>query len=237
GHALTTRLERSSFTGRAAVTTVAANGAFSLGHGRGIDLEPKLSWDSARLRDAEGTMRWSLPLLRASARFGGALSLGGSRDLGFRGVLHEASVSLTWQPGGRDLGEVEVRRLDSGAGPSLEAIAGYETSFQRRESPPLLAARDSGRVIVRVLQSGDRAPMANALISLDGRDLRFTDDQGFVRFDGVAPGVHVVSIEERPLPQSYQVVDGGRVFFPVQRGVPTPAILFRVGRPERKTRF
>jgi hypothetical protein len=146
-------------------------------------------------------------------------------------------VSLSWQPGGRDLGELEVRRLDSGGGPSLEAIAGYETSFQRREGPPLLAARDSGRVIVRVLQSGDRAPIANALISLDGRDLRFTDDQGFARFDGVGPGVHVVSIEERSLPRSYQVLDGSRVFIAVQRGVPTPAILFRVERSERRTRF
>jgi hypothetical protein len=238
GHALTARIERNDGDGRAALTTLAADGSFSLGHGRRIDVEPRVAWDAGQLRDAEGTLRWSLPLKWASARFGGAAAVGGTRDARFRGVLHEASLSFTWQPGSRDLGELEVRRLDSGGGPSFETTAGYETSFQRREGgTTLLAARDSGRVMVQVIRSGDRAGITNALVSLDGRELRFTDEDGFARFDHVAVGVHVVSIEERSLPPANRVVDGSRVFIAVQRGVVTPTVLFRVERPERTTHF
>ena len=94
------------------------------------------------------------------------------------------------------------------------------------------AGRDTGRVTVRVVRSGNGSGVGDILISLDGRELRFTDADGVARFDRVPPGVHVVAIEERSLPANYEVV-----FVTVEPGRAPDPVSFAIARSERRVKF
>lgn len=78
--------------------------------------------------------------------------------------------------------------------PSSTAAKGGRTGW--------LATRDSGRVIVRVVRSGNGAGVRDVLVALDGKQLRFTDEESVARFEGVAPGVYVVASRSARSPPS-----------------------------------
>ena len=239
GRAFLGRIERASQGTGSDAVAVAAETAWPLRGGAQLALLPRLGWADARLEHASAGARLTCPLVWAGTRLTASLSLGAVRDEGFRGRMREASLAMSWSPRLRDRGEIEVRRLSEGTGTSYEYSAAYDASFQRYESPAAgwLGARDSNSLEVRVVRAGDRTPVADALVSLDGRDLRFTDADGRARFTGVTPGVHVVSLEERSLPEHARALHETRVFVTVERGVSTPPVLFEVARPERRTRF
>ena len=119
------------------------------------------------------------------------------------------------------------------------ALNAYETEMERYDTPGngWLANRDTGRVTVRVTRSGNGAGASDVLISLDGKELRFTDADGVARFDGVTPGVHVMAIEERSLPANYEVVYASRVFVTVEPGRVPEMVRFAIARSERRSEF
>jgi hypothetical protein len=133
-----------------------------------------------------------------------------------------------------------VRRASEGGSAATEYSASYDTQAEMRESASArgwLAARDSGRLEVRVVRAGNGAGVADALVSLDGKELRFTDAGGTARFERVAPGVHLVTLEERSLPALHGAVGSTRVFVTVERGVAPDPVLFEVTRPVKRREF
>ena len=79
--------------------------------------------------------------------------------------------------------------------------------------------------------------VANVLVTLDDSELRFTDDEGFAIFERVDPGIHVIGVEERSLPEMYEVIQSSRSFVTIERGrIPEP-LLFEIARPVRRKTF
>ena len=74
-------------------------------------------------------------------------------------------------------------------------------------------------------------------VGLDDKELRFTDEQGYARFDRTEPGIHVVAVAERSLPEDLEVVQTGRVFVTVERGRLPDPVIFQVARPVKRKTF
>jgi len=131
-----------------------------------------------------------------------------------------------------------VRRLGESGRSTYETTASYDLSAQRYEA--LRGARlnrEEGLITVRVVHRGDQAGVADVLVMLDGKESRFTDASGVAHFERVAPGSHLVSVEERSLPAQQMLTAAGRVFVTVERGRDTDTIVFEIARPERRTKF
>ncbi len=99
------------------------------------------------------------------------------------------------------------------------------------------AQRDSGRVTVRVVKREDGSGVPDALISLDGKELRFTDAEGLAWFDHVPRGVHVVAIEERSLPPDQRLIGVTRAFITIEDRVRIAPLVFTIARPEKRKSF
>jgi hypothetical protein len=238
GRAFVGRIERATRVDGPEVLGVGGETSWPLGGGVRLAMIPRLAWSAGRWEHAGAGVRLACPLGLAATRLTGSLTMGASRDDGFRYRVREAAVALSWSPRGRDRGDLEVRRQSETGTPVLEYSAAYDARFQRYEpAAGWRAARDTAAVEVRVVRAGDRSPVADALVSLDGKDLRFTDSEGRARFAPVTPGVHVVAIEERSLPRHTRAVSETRVFITVERDVAAPPVQFEVARPERQTRF
>lgn len=207
--------------------------------GSQLALDPRLGYSERRFQHATATARLTCPLGWTATRITGSLTIGALRDDGFRARVREAALAVSWAPRRRDRGDLEVRRLGDGATPVTEYSASYDAHIERYESPfsGWLGVRDSGGVEVRVVRAGNRSAVPDALVLLDGKDLRFTDADGRARFTRVPPGVHVVTLEERSLPEHAQAVNATRVFVTVEHGAITAPVVFEVARPERRTRF
>ena len=139
----------------------------------------------------------------------------------------------------RDRADLECGGTDQDGRPVMAYDVSYDAEVARYETPGSgwFAGRDTGRVVVHVVRTGNATGVSDVLISLDGKDLGFTDADGVVRFDRVAPGIHLVAVEERSLPSNVTVVYASRVFVTVEPGrVPDP-VWFSVGRSERRTKF
>jgi hypothetical protein len=210
-----------------------------LPRGGRVDVEPRGLWTERRFGDALVTTRLSWPMRPLSGRLTGALAVGASRDEGFRGRVREAELGFAFVPRPRDLGNVDVRRVSENGTTQYEYTAAYDVQAARYESAGggFLARRDSNRVVVHVLRAGNRSGVGDALVSLDGKELRFTDADGLATFDRVAPGVHVVAIEERSLPVPYRVSSSTRVFVTVERGRLPDPVEFEIARPAKRQVF
>ena len=237
GHALLARVELAARPGGDALTSF-AEASLALPRGLRLELEPSAGWNQGRLGHGQLATRLTWPLSRWAARVTGGLTFGASRDLAFRGSLQEASVALSCSPRLRDRADLEARRVDRDGRAMMEYTTSYEAQRERYETlGGWSATRDTGRVSVRVVRSGNGRGVADVVVSLDGRQLRFTDADGFARFERVPPGVHVVSVEEHSLPANHQVVTASRVFVTVERGRAPEPVGFTIARQERRTRF
>jgi hypothetical protein len=239
GGALLMRAERATNDlGRDALL-VSGEASAALPRGGRLALEPRLGWDAERLARGSLGARLTWPLSAFGARIAAGLTWGVEREQDYRGALREAELSLSLLPRARDRGEVEVRRLDDGGSSALEYTASYDLQAPRYERAGgwLISRRDSSRIAVQVVRSGNRSGVPDVLISLDHRELRFTDAEGWAHFDHVGEGVHVLAIEERSLPAPYVPVSTTRVFVTLERGRIVEPVTFEIGRPERRQRF
>ena len=238
GHALLGRLELNARSEREIVTAT-AEASLVLARGARLGLEPRLGWDAGQFRQGELTARYSIPCGWLATRLTASLTAGALRDDRFRGAVREAALSMALAPRLRDRADLEVRRTDQDGRPVMAYDVSYDAEVARYETPGSgwFAGRDTGRVVVHVVRTGNATGVSDVLISLDGKDLGFTDADGVVRFDRVAPGIHLVAVEERSLPANVTVVYASRVFVTVEPGrVPDP-VWFSVGRSERRTKF
>jgi hypothetical protein len=238
GHALLGRLELNARSEREIVTAT-AEASLVLARGARLGLEPRLGWDAGQFRQGELTTRYSVPCGWLGTRVTASLTAGALRDDGFRGAVREAALSMSLVPRLRDRADLEVRRTDQDGRPVMSYDLSYDAEVARYETPGTgwFAGRDTGRVVVHVVRNGNAAGMSDVLISIDGKDLGFTDADGVVRFDHVAPGIHLIAVEERSLPANVEVVQASRVFVTVEPGrVPDP-VWFTVGRSERRSKF
>jgi hypothetical protein len=238
GFAVLFRGERTRIVGGRDALQLANETSVALPRGGRLELSPKAGWDERKFSQALLTTRvtWLLPWL--SSRVSGGVSLGAQRDGGFRTGVQEAEIGISFAPRPRDLGNIEARRLDQGGPAQYEYTTAYDLQASRYENASgFFSRRDSSRVIVRVMRAGNRTGVEEVLVSLDGKELRFTNADGIAHFDHVTPGVHIVALEERSLPVSYKVTSSTRVFVTVERGrVPDP-VSFEIARPARKQVF
>ncbi|HET7224807.1 MAG TPA: hypothetical protein VFK69_03745 [Candidatus Eisenbacteria bacterium] len=237
GHALLARLERSDRPGGPAALTALSEAAIALPHALRLALEPRATWNAGAFGSAEFTTRLSAPFGWLSSRVTGAIAVGAERERAFRGQVREASIAISFAPNVRDRGDVQVERLEDGGRPYLQSSTSYDAQRERYLTPAARAGLDTARVTVRVTRTGNGSGVGEAVVSLDGRELRFTDADGMAEFENVPPGVHVVALEERSLPDGYEVVTTSRVWVTVERGVAVDPVEFRIARPERRTQF
>ncbi len=217
---------------------LAAELGTALSHGGRLALEPRAIWNAAALDQLGLGARVNWPLGWPGARLWGATTLGAERDRGYRATLREMAIGVSFTPRPRDRGEIELRQYDESGAHALEATTAYDLETARYEhAGDTFGRRREGLVEVHVVRSGNRSGVADALVSLDGKEFRFTDADGVARFERVAPGVHVVALEERSLPAGHEVVSAGRAFVTVELGRVAEPLRFEIARPARRTRF
>jgi hypothetical protein len=203
-----------------------------------LSLEPRLDWQARRFERGMFSARLGWPLLRSSARMNASLTLTSTRTQGFRSELSEASVSLSFAPRSRDRGMIEARRYEESGVRSLEYTGSYDYLADMYASPPgALAAPNTGTLAVTVVRADSASGVPDALVSLDGKEFRFTDGEGVARFTNTQPGSHVVSVVERSLPTAHRVVGASTVFVTIERGRTPEPLRFEIARPVRRVRF
>jgi hypothetical protein len=238
GHALLLRYDRTSDDLGRDVTQAGAELALALARGGRLSIEPRCAWDANLAQQATADLRLSWPFAPLSARVSAFVSLAATPGAAFRPAMHEAALAIALVPRARDRADLEVRRLTASGLDTYETTASYDLSAQRYEAlRGVRLNREEGLITVRVVRRGDQAGVADVLVMLDGNESRFTDAAGVAHFERVAPGSHLVSVEERSLPAQQQLTAAGRVFVTVERGRDTDTIVFEIARPERRTKF
>lgn len=205
--------------------------------GARLALQPRLAWAAGTLDRAGLAARATWPLARWSGQLTASLAADAERNGALRGRLSEAGLAFTWAPRARDRGALEVTRRAEGDRSWLDYGLVYDAQVERYGARAHRASADSGALVVRVVRETDGTGIADVLISLDGNELRFTDADGLVRFERVAPGTHLLAVEEASLPAHHQVAGAAREFAQVEEGRATPTIVFTVSRPERRRSF
>jgi hypothetical protein len=209
----------------------------ALPRGGQLGLDPRAGWRDGRIEHAGATLRLSAPL-GSFGRVTGLCALEGRREERFRGVLSEATLSVSLTPRPRDRGELELRRMDDGGAPSTEWSADYEVQTERFERFETgFSARDSNRVHIRVAYATNGVGLKDVLVSLDGQQFRYTDSAGDATFDHVARGTHLVALESGSLPEGLSMVTSSRLFVTVDRGTASNFVMFQVARPVVIKRF
>lgn len=203
-----------------------------------VSLEPRLDWQAQRLEREMFSARLGWPLFRASTRMNAALTVASSRSQGYRRELSEASVSLTFAPRPRDRAAFEVHRYDESGTRSLEYTGSYDLQANLYSNPAAVAsAQRTGTLAVTVVRADSASGVPDVLVSLDGKEFRFTDSEGVARFLDAAPGSHVVSVVERSLPSAQRVVGTATAFITIERGRTPEPVRFEIARPVRRVRF
>ena len=203
-----------------------------------LSLEPRLDWRSRRLERELVSARLGWPLFGASARMNASLTMSSSRAEGFRRELTEASVALSFAPRLRDRAAFEVRRYDESGTRSLEYTGSYDMQANMYSNPVgVPTAQRTGTLTVTVARADSAGGVADALVSLDGKEFRFTDTEGVARFTNVTPGSHLISVVERSLPASQRVVGAATAFITIERGRTPEPVRFEIARPVRRVRF
>jgi hypothetical protein len=204
-----------------------------------VGLESRLDWRASAVSRGALTLQVSCPLPLAGASLWGSLGAAADRDRSFRPELGEAAVRVSFSPGGRDRVELAAERASDAGFSTVQASAEYSIEAPRYPGAggPSGASAHGARVVAQVVQAADRSAVANVLVSLDGRDFRFTDADGRVSFEGVAPGPHELAVEEASLPGGELALAGARVALRVESGQAPDPVVFEVGRPELRKRF
>jgi hypothetical protein len=237
GWAMTTRVEHVEAP-QGAGGALSGELSCALPHGGQLGLDPRAGWREGRVDRAGATLRVSAPLPRGLGRVTGLVALEGDREGAFRRELREASLAFSLAPRPRDRGELEVRRLEEGGVASTEWSTEYEAQAQRFERFGAPASfRDSSRIRVRVDYASNGVGLANVLVSIDGRDFRYTGADGEALFERVERGTHIVSIETASLPEGLTMVTSDRLIVTVERGTTANYIVFEVARPAIRKRF
>jgi hypothetical protein len=239
GAALLVRAERAADARSRDVLRLTAEMSMSLTRGVRLALEPRAGWDTGRFAQQALSARLSWPFSTLGMRLGAGLTVGSDRERNFRGGVREAELTLSLSPRARDRGDFALRRTEDSGPPALEYDAAYDLQAARYERAGgwLASRHDSSRVAVQVVRTGNRTGVADVLLTLDGREMRFTDADGWAHFDHVPEGVHLLALEERSLPASNVATGSTRVFVTIERGRLLQPVVFEVGRPERRTRF
>ena len=204
-----------------------------------LGVESRLDWTASAVSRGTLSLRISCPLPLAGASLWAGLGTAAERERGFRPGLSEAALRLTFAPGARDRVEMSAERASDAGFSSLQTSAEYALQVPRYPADPGTpgSSAKGWRVEVRVVQADARTGVGNALVTLDGREYRFTDAEGRVTFEGVVPGPHEVAVEEGSLPAGERALAGARVPFSVERSRAPEPVVFEVGRPELRKRF
>jgi hypothetical protein len=204
-----------------------------------VGLVSRLDWAEAVVDRATLALEVSARLPRAGATVWATLGAAAERDQDFQPRFSEAALRISFTPRGRDRMELSAERVRDSGPSTLDLAAEYALEESRYAPAPgagVPAARGR-RVEARVVRASDGAAVENALVSLDGREFRFTDAEGRVVFESVIPGAHELAVEEGSLPAGERTLGPARVTLRVE-GARTPdPVLFEVGRPEVRTRF
>jgi len=237
GSALLGRIDHSADDLGRRTTLLTGETSVPLRRGIRFTFEPRFGWSTGRLERVLTSSTLGCPLSGAG-RLTATLAIGLDRQDGFTPSLQELSLAVSLTPRGSDHADLDVRLLSGDGALGHEVSAAYELQAARYETiGGWVAARDSGRVVVQVVRSGNRTSVSDVLVSLDGRTFRFTDADGIARLERIEPGVHVVAVEEGSLPEAHQVVSASRVFVTVERGRRIDPVIFEVARPVRRRRF
>lgn len=238
GDAVLVRVERNADNlGRDQVRWAAAGSTTPL-PGVRVSIEPMFDWQEHRFDRGMLSARLGWPLFGPSARMNASFSVSSARSSGFRSQLSEAALSLTFAPRSRDRGLVEARRYEESGVRSFEYTGSYDYLADMYASPPgALTASNTGTLAVTVVRADSATGVPDALVSLDGKEFRFTDGDGVARFTNTPPGSHVVAVVERSLPTAHKVVGASTVFVTIERGRTPEPVRFEIARPVRRVRF
>ncbi len=165
------------------------------------------------------------------------VALSSARALGFHNEFSEATLALAFAPRPRDRAGLEARRYEEAGVRSYEYTGSYDLQSNLYSNPATPASQPEGTITVSVAGADSACGVPDVLVSLDGKEFRFTDGDGVARFTNTPPGSHVVSIVERSLPSAQRVVGSATVFVTVERGRAPEPIRFEIARPVRRVRF
>jgi hypothetical protein len=203
-----------------------------------VSFEPRLDWQAGRLEREMFSTRLGWPLFGAGAHMNASLTVSSARDQGFRGELSEATLALSFAPRPHDRTGLEMRRYDESGVRSLEYTGSYDTQASLYSHPVDAAAvQGTTTLTVTVARADSASGVPDALVSLDGKEFRFTDSEGVARFTNTTPGSHVVSVVERTLPAAQRVVGSATAFITIERGRTPEPVRFEIARPVRRVRF
>lgn len=238
GNSVLVRVERSDDNLGRDQLQLAGQGSTSPLPGLRVSIEPRLNWQASQLDRGMLTARLGWPLFGPGARMNASLSVTSERSAGFHSELSEASIALSFSPRPRDRGAIEARRYEGSGVPSYEYTSSYDYLSDTYSSPPgALGNQKTGTLELTVARADSGSGVPEVLVSVDGKDFRFTDGDGIARFTNIAPGSHVVSIVERSLPATLKVVGASTVFIAIERGRAPEPLRFEIARPVRRVRF
>ena len=236
GSPLLVRLTRTAAAGTETSWELSGQWSRAMGAGARFAVGPEATWRARALECAGLAVSASQPLPWPGARLTARLRLDAERDRDFRPRAGEASLAVALRPRPRDRWEAEVRRNDAEGLSGYEMTTSYDFERARYAAAPGTSRRGPADVTVRVLR-GDGTGVEGVLVTLDGKDLRFTDRAGEAVFESVTPGLHELFVEERTLPAAFRVLGPTRRLISIERGrAPEPA-RFEIGRAERRTKF
>ena len=238
GNVVLLRVERDADNAGRDLIQLTGEGAASPRPGLRLSLEPRVDWQARALDRALLSARLGWPLWGPSFRMSASVTASTARDQGFRGELAEASLGLSFAPRARDRATLEARRYEENGLTSLEYTGGYDLQANLYANPASApAAARTGVLVVTVTRADSTSGVPDVLVSLDGRDLRFTDADGIARFTDVPPGAHTVSLVETSLPAMYRPVGSASAFVTIERNVAPAPLRFEIARPIRRVRY
>jgi len=212
--------------------------SFSLLPALRISLQPRLDWQERKLDRGMISARLGWPLFGSAARMNASVTLTSARSQDFHSELSEATVALSFAPRARDRAGLEARRYDESGVRSFEYTGSYDLQSNLYSNPAgALAAQPEGTLIVSVVRADSASGVPDVLVSLDGKEFRFTDGDGVARFTNTPPGSHVISVVERSLPASQRIVGAATAFITIERGRAPEPVRFEIARPVRRVRF
>jgi hypothetical protein len=229
------RLQQTTTAGTDPAWELSGETSVAVGGGSRLAVEPLAEWREHQLDRAGVTLGGNRALPWPGARLTLRLRVESERLRDYHLGVSEASLAFTFRPRPRDTMEMELRQgLD---------VQGYELTstydMQQPRFPGSSASarrRGAGDLVVRVEHS-DGTGVENVLVSLDGKDIRFTDSSGQALFESIPPGVHEMTLEERSLPEGWHVVGSVRQLFSVERDVAPQLPRFTIGRLEKVQKF